>query len=91
MARAFTSSFAYENKSYTAVITQIDGSVGIYVPDESLHHILPKGKFTFDPAQGFKIDTPRLSPAQQLILSILSAVELQSSGKSPENSRGMDQ
>jgi len=75
MARAFTSTFTYEGKNYTAVITQIYGSVSIYVPDERLHHILPQGKFTFNPAQGVKIDTPKLSPAQNLVLSILSAVE----------------
>jgi len=91
MARAFTSTFTYENKHYTAVITQIDGSVSIYVPDERLHGILLQGRFTFTTDIGVKIDTPALSPVQNLVLSILSAVEAQHEVEVSENSKGMGQ
>lgn len=88
MAQALTSTFTYEDKNYTAVITQIDGSISIYVPDSSLHRILPGGKFTFNPEQGIKVDTPRLSPAQNLVLSILAAVEAQNETQTGEKSEG---
>lgn len=77
MARVFTTSFSYNEKIYTAVISQIDGSLSIYVPDESLHTILPKGKVTFNPEIGLKIDRPRLSREQHLVLNILTSIELQ--------------
>jgi hypothetical protein len=76
MARTFTTTFYYNGKSYTAVISQIDGSMSIYVPDESLHSILPHGRVSIDAQKGLQINTPRLTPAQNLVLAILSAVEL---------------
>lgn len=66
MARIFTTFFFYKDNSYTAVITRNDDIVTIYVPDESLHDILPAGKATFDPQEGLKINTPRLSPARMV-------------------------
>ena len=77
MARVFTTLFNYYDKAYTAVITQIDGSVSLYVPDERLHHIIPRGRFSYNPEQGLKIDTPKLNPLQNLILTILAAAEQQ--------------
>ncbi|HVF97721.1 MAG TPA: hypothetical protein VM871_10380 [Flavisolibacter sp.] len=74
MARVSTTSFSYKGKLYTAVVSQVDGAVNIYVPDEDLHGILPNGKASFHPAQGLKIDRPRLSPAQHLLLNILTTV-----------------
>ena len=76
MARAFTTLFSYNGKSYMAVISQLDGSVNIYVPDESLHGILPAGKATFHSDKGLPIDQPRLSPVQHLLVNILTSVEL---------------
>lgn len=76
MARVFTTTFLYTGKTYTAVISQIDGSVSIFLPDESLHSILPQGRITLDAQKGLKINTPKLTPAQNLVLTILSAVEL---------------
>ena len=78
MARIFTTFFSYKDNLYTAVITRNDGIVTIYVPDESLHSILPAGKATFNSQEGLKIDTHRLSPAQHLILNILTSIEKQS-------------
>ena len=77
MARAFTTQFSHHDKAYTAVITQIDGSVSFYVPDESLHHIIPQGRFSFNPQQGLLISTPSLDPLQNLVLDIFMAMELQ--------------
>jgi hypothetical protein len=79
MAKAFTTSFSYCGKLYTAVIYQSDGCMIIYLPDESLHSILPDGKYTFNPAKGFAIDTPRLTPAQNLILRVLTALDMDNS------------
>ncbi len=79
MARVFTTTFPYQGKSYTAVISQIDGSLTIYIPDESLHSILPGGRVSFHSHQGIKIDTPQLSPVQDLIISVLGAIEVQNS------------
>lgn len=75
MARAFTVNFFYKDKTYTAVISQLDGSMSIYVPDETLHSILPHGKFTFKTQQGIRVDTPQLLPAQDLVVTILGVIE----------------
>ena len=75
MARAFTINFPYNGSTYTAVITQTDGSITIYIPDETLHSILPQGKVSFNPQQGIQVDTPRLKPAQDLIVTILGVAE----------------
>ena len=75
MARTFTTLFSYFGKTYTAVISQLNGTVKIYIPDESLHDILPEGRATYQPAEGLKIDRPNLSPAQHLLLGVLSSIE----------------
>lgn len=75
MARAFTINFPYNGSTYTAIITQIDGSITIYIPDETLHSILPQGKISYNPQQGIQVDSPRLKPAQDLIVTILGVIE----------------
>jgi hypothetical protein len=75
MARTFSTLFSYNGQTYTAVISNFDGTVNIYVPDETLHHILPRGKASCNLSQAFKIDAAKLSPAQHLILSILNSIE----------------
>jgi hypothetical protein len=77
MARTFTTSFYYNGNIYTAVISQLDGALNIYIPDESLHNILPGGKASYKLAEGLKIDRPHLSPAQHVLLSVLSSIEEQ--------------
>lgn len=77
MARTFTTLFSYSGNIYTAVISHVNGTINIYVPDESLHDILPNGRANFNPQEGFTIDTPRLSSAQKLVLHILSSIEKQ--------------
>lgn len=77
MARAFTTEFTYHNKTYTAVISQVDGHISVYVPDDSLHDILPKGKASVNPVQGIKVNTPHLTAEQDLLLCILSALDIQ--------------
>jgi hypothetical protein len=79
MAKAFTTSFSFSGKLHTAVIYQSEGCMIIYLPDESLHTILPDGKFSFNPEKGLKIDTPRLTPAQNLVLKVLTAMEMDNS------------
>lgn len=87
MARTFTCTFVYGNENYTAVVTQVNGTVSIYVPDERLHHILPQGKFTYDPAQDLKTDSPRLSAVQNLIRAILSSIEALNGVETGRNSK----
>ncbi|HVF81298.1 MAG TPA: hypothetical protein VM884_05170 [Flavisolibacter sp.] len=79
MGRIFTTTFLNNGEPYTAVISQIDGSMSIFLPDESLHTILPQGRISIDAQKGLKIDTPHLSPAQKLVLSILSTLEIHNS------------
>ena len=76
MARTFTTFFSYNGNTYTAVISQLDGTMRIYVPDESLHHILPGGVATYKTAEGIKINSQELSPAQQLLLNVLTSIEV---------------
>jgi hypothetical protein len=79
MARLFTTPFAYQNQTYTAVvsITQCSGThtVMIHFPDPSLHQIVPGGTVSFDAEKGLPLDNPTLTPAQQLLLSVLTAIE----------------
>jgi hypothetical protein len=49
----------------------------IYIPDESLHHIIPGGVVTYQSAEGIKIDRPKLNPAQHLLLNVLTSIEVQ--------------
>lgn len=67
MARVFTTSFSYNGHSFAAVISQIGGVLNIYVPDESLHGILPQGRASFNPEQELMTDQRRLSPAERLV------------------------
>lgn len=75
MARTFTTFFPYHGSTYTAVISHQDDAVNIYLPDESLHAILPNGKATYHLQQGLQIDVPKLSAAQHLVLTIVIAME----------------
>ena len=77
MARTFTTFFSYNERTYTAVISQLDGTMRIYIPDESLHHIIPGGIATYKSAEGLEIDRRKLSPAQHLLLNVLTSIEMQ--------------
>ena len=76
MARAFITQFHHHNGVYTAVIMQFNNAVRFYVPDESLHHIIPDGRFSYNLEQGLQIDSPALNPLRNLIMNIISAMEL---------------
>lgn len=88
MARTFTTSFTYCGIVYTAVVTELQDMMHIFVPDDSLHEVLPMGRVFFDKRKGFKIDALQLSLEQHLVLNILSAAELykQRSSKSMSHS-----
>jgi hypothetical protein len=79
MARLFTAPFHYKEQTYTAVIslTHCNGNhtVTIHLPDESLHPILGKDTVSFDADKGLPIDSPAITPAQELLICILIAVE----------------
>lgn len=75
MAQAFTTFFSFEGKTFTAVISQRDGVIHIYIPDESLHHLLPDGKADYPSAEGLSLDAPHSSPAQQLVLKVLFSIQ----------------
>ena len=75
MARAFTINFNYNSKTYLAVISQVKTSINIYIPDETLHSILPQGKISFNLQDGIHVDTPELKPAKDLIVTVLGVLE----------------
>ena len=65
-----TISFPFQGATYSAEVTLTDDSYLIFVPDPSLHHILPGGTATIDLKKGLRIDSePNLK--QELLLSIL--------------------
>lgn len=78
MPRSFTVTFTHNRNVYTAVVTQLQSSVSVYLPDERLHDILPHGRFCYDAGQGPNIDATKRSPVQHLMLDVLAAIELQS-------------
>lgn len=54
MARIFSTSFNYKNRSYTALVTVAsdpESPISVYVPDTSLHSLIPAGKVTLDGAK----------------------------------------
>lgn len=75
MARTFTTLFVYNGKTYTAVISNFDGIVNIYIPDESLHQILPRGKASYSLAEYLKPGEQHLTAAQRLIHCVLASTE----------------
>ena len=83
MARIFTTEFKYKRKPYIAVISRIATSVHIYVPDENLHSIIPNGKFTYELQEGPKINTPGFNQTWQLVLRIISTIDLEKEGLKP--------
>lgn len=75
MARIFSTSFNYKNQSYTALVTigsTSDSPISVYVPDTSLHSILPDGKLTLDSEQ--KLTSGNTSE-KELVESIVSSVK----------------
>lgn len=70
MPRAFTIDFLYNGNNYTAVITQLDNIYTIYLPDEKLHNILPKGKFTFNSRDIFCLEDIEGKSRRELIKTI---------------------
>jgi hypothetical protein len=79
MARLFTVPFLYQGHTYTAVVsmTQCNGisEVTIHLPDASLHPILGGTTVSFDAQKGLAVDYPNFTPAQELLVGILSAIE----------------
>ena len=76
MARVFTISFTYNEKDYTAVISEAQGSITIYIPDEDLQSMLPSSRLTFHPEKGVETDTPLNEKAKHLVRNILEQTEI---------------
>lgn len=74
MARVYTTTFLYNGESFLAVISQKQGLVSVYLPDEALHTIVPNGRLVFDPQTGVPTDVPPM--VQRLREKILSAVKM---------------
>jgi hypothetical protein len=72
-------SFQFKEQTYTAFITVtgLDGArtVTIHVPDESLQTILGSSSITFNASKGLHVDYPAFTPAQQLLVCILAAID----------------
>lgn len=76
MARTFTVLFHHDHREYTAIVSQLRDSVCIYIPDQSLHHILPQGRFSYETQKGPNLDSRSRSPVQALMQDVLAAIEL---------------
>lgn len=77
MARIYSTSFSYKNKSYTALVTvssNPESPISIYIPDTSLHYLLPAGKLILDGIRKGLTDE-RPSSKKELTDSIISAVK----------------
>lgn len=85
MSRSYTVTFTFNNNSYMAVIAQVQNAVSVYIPDESLHHIVPEGRFSFDAEQGLNIDPMGLTPLQNLMLNVQTAIELKAQTQRADN------
>ncbi len=76
MARIFTTRFTYQRKIYIAVISQAGDYVKVYVPDESLHHILPDGKITFNFTSGPLNEITDSRPLQEILDCIFNTIDV---------------
>lgn len=85
MPRSFTINFVHNKKEYTAVIAQLQDSVCVYLPDESLHDILPNGRFSYDLGQGLNINPTARTPTEKLMLDVMMAIESNAELERPEN------
>ncbi|WP_148661280.1 hypothetical protein [Flavisolibacter tropicus] len=47
----------------------------VYLPDESLHHLLPGGRISFDTMDGHLLNYPHLASAEELLTNVLQAIE----------------
>ena len=75
MAYTFSVRFRYNDEEYTAMISQVQDSVSVYIPDQSLHHILPLGRFYFKPGQHQNMELEQ-SPLENLMVNVRMAIEL---------------
>ncbi len=86
MARLFSLPFDYRGVTYKAEITITgtypEDTIFIYVPDEALHNLLPKGRKTISTRNGIPIIQEETNPASELLRNILSAVEAHENTKS---------
>lgn len=75
MPRCFTVTFNYNHNTYTAVVSQLQDSVCLYLPDESLHYLLPHGRFSFGLERPFDVQVGQRSLAKNLLLVVIAAIE----------------
>lgn len=75
MARSFTITFTHNKKEYIAVVAQVQNSVSVFLPDESLHDTIPNGRFSYDAGQGLNIDTAARTATEKLMLDVVRAIE----------------
>jgi hypothetical protein len=79
MACLFTTTFSYSGRAHTAVvsITGVDRSAiySIFLPDESLHEIIPGGRISYNPSKGISLNYPNFSAAQILIIAVMISIE----------------
>jgi patatin-like phospholipase/acyl hydrolase len=75
MARVFTTSFQFRGVTYTAIITQVDGSIYIRVNDPALQETFPLGELRYNHEQGLELEAQGLTDSQDLIVAVLSALK----------------
>ena len=71
--------FQFKERSYTVVVSiaECEGkrTAIIHLPDASLHPILKGSTFSFDAEKGMQVDHPAQTPMQDLLASILGALD----------------
>lgn len=77
MARTFTITFKHQNQECLAVVSQLQETVCIFLPDPCFHKMIPNGRFTYDPKIGIKTDKDCNDSVKTLIQEILQEVEIQ--------------
>lgn len=89
MARLLTLTFLFEKKEYSAQVTVNEATdtntISIYLPDRSLHHIIPKGKVILEVKEQQIQPSHKASPAENLKHNILNAYNEHESMNPPVN------
>lgn len=75
MERVFVISFHYKGRDYMAFVSHLDNKLNISFAHPSLKSIIPEGKVVYNFEDGMEIDHMELTPAQDLTLAVLAAIQ----------------
>jgi hypothetical protein len=79
MGRIFTTTFVFQGKTYTALVSlnfsATDISIKVHLEDTDLHKILPEGKLNYQGSDGFRNLEHQSELAQELMQCIAHSIE----------------